>query len=834
MPEPTLDRFAPLRPRTNGTPTALSDFSTAPGELSTARVLVALRRRWRLVLATTLLATAVAAVSHVTAIPQYSAVAVLRLGSERQAVAGDIETAPQQLSRSSDPLLSLVQLLESRAVVGAVVDSLGLRLVPLKPRHTPRMLFGRSRLLPKHLDSVRVEPGAPVGTISFEFSSERFVATSSEGAGVQSRYGVPVRLGGTRFIVPSAPGVATAAVEIVPRDEAIDHVLANLSVRQRGGTDVVDVRYTDADASRARDVANLAVLVFQMENIGSSREIARHRREFAGQQLRETDSLLAAAQGALTAFRSRQQLSSASDNLAAEQAAAMALNARRAELEADQRVFASLLAKLKSAADSERVDGLRALAYSPEVGGDPRVARLHQQIFTYQSRLDSLTTGQWRSADTNPDVLQLRTLLRSSQEELVRMLQSRLTALDERRQALASLSSRSGATLRAMPALEAAQLGLEQRVGSLTSLHDQLQRDFEMARMAEAVQAGAVDVIDLAPLPYEPSGLPSWLRLAVALLLGLLLGGAIAFLLDTRRSIACPEDVQRVLHMQDLVVIPPVAGATHGIANRLHGLLGPGDDGRTGVSAEIAALAAQPTAAAEAFRMLRTGLLWSGVVPQLRSIAVTSSLPGEGKTLTALNLAVTFARDGRRVLLVDADLRGARLHCALRISRWPGLSDLLQSDGSLGRLTEPSWSFLPGPSPPSADAGKAALIHSTAVPGLWLLPAGNKVPGSAGLMTEPKLKRLLESAARSFDVVVLDVPPLLVSADAAILAGLADGAVFVVSAGRTGWAAAERARRQLDTVGAHVLGAVLNDPEGRVPSFGDYYYPYHYEHAAAE
>ena len=143
---------------------------------------------------------------------------------------------------------------------------------------------------------------------------------------------------------------------------------------------------------------------FRELNLQSAREKSTRRRVFLEQQFDRTDSLLNRAQAELASFRSRQQLASSASKLEAEQSAMISLEGRRSELESDRNTYTTLLAKLKTTNDTDREEALRALATSPALGDNPTVASLFNQLNNYQFRLDSMTTGPWAAAQTNPDV----------------------------------------------------------------------------------------------------------------------------------------------------------------------------------------------------------------------------------------------------------------------------------------------------------------------------------------------------------------------------------------------------------------------------------------------
>ncbi|HEY9450002.1 MAG TPA: CpsD/CapB family tyrosine-protein kinase, partial [Gemmatimonadaceae bacterium] len=213
------------------------------------------------------------------------------------------------------------------------------------------------------------------------------------------------------------------------------------------------------------------------------------------------------------------------------------------------------------------------------------------------------------------------------------------------------------------------------------------------------------------------------------------------------------------------------------------------------------------SAGAEAYRTLRTKLLFSRAAGTLKTIVVTSPFTQDGKSTTAANLATAFAQHGMRTLLVDCDLRRPTQHEIFRVPREPGLTELLASDGIV------------------AGTGRRTNIE-----GLSLITAGALPPDPSELVGSARMRTILARFAESFDVIVIDSPPVLPVADAAILATLADGALLVVRAGSTNRKAAQLAVQQLEDVDARVLGVVLNDPKAQVPLYDQYGYASYYSY----
>jgi protein-tyrosine kinase len=207
------------------------------------------------------------------------------------------------------------------------------------------------------------------------------------------------------------------------------------------------------------------------------------------------------------------------------------------------------------------------------------------------------------------------------------------------------------------------------------------------------------------------------------------------------------------------------------------------------------------SAAAEAYRTLRTNIQFAGLDRPCRTIVITSATPAEGKTTTAANFGVVCAQAGSRVCLVDVDLRKPSLHRVFRMDNQRGLTTALLEGKTLGDVAVP-----------------------TIVPGLSVVVSGPLPPNHAELSASKRMHDLLEAAARDFDLVICDTPPVLSVSDAVALSARCDGVILVVRVGGVSTAVVRRAAEQIDAVKGRILGVVLNRVDMRRDG---YYAEYH-------
>jgi capsular exopolysaccharide synthesis family protein len=694
----------------------------------------------------------------------------------------------QVLGRETDVMLSQIQVMMSRQVARDVVEREGFRL---QPAENQRFLT--------ELSNVRVDSTAADGIVKFRFSPTGW-SMSHAGMSVTGGYNQPLALAGVTVNVVRKPADSVAIYKVASMSSAIAALKAGFSVSTRPKTDVIDIQFTASDPRYAQHVVNAFAQTFKEHNAEGAQQTSRRRRIFLEEQLHETDKMLENAMAQYSAYRSGQKVFSSKEKASAEQSGIVNVDIRRADLNAQRRTYQSLLAQAQRTPEQAE-SALKALVSSPGIASNPVIQQLYSQLTTLEERRDSLTSEG--AAPSNPDVVRINTLISTTSARVMAAVRNQIQGLDAQIDALDNLKRTSTAAIAEAPQAESEEERLNQQVQAVQKISDQLQEDYQKAKMAEAVEAGQVEIVDLADVPTAPISAGRTRKLALGLIVGLLIGIGGAVLIDgMNTSIRRRDDIERVLQIPGLAVIPQFAGV--GATRRLRTGRLASRSGKNGQNAtrELGLVTVHDarSSGAEAYRTLRTNLIFSQAVQSLNTLVVTSGSPAEGKTTTAANLAVSFAQQGMRVLIVDCDLRRARLHKMFGVPREPGLTECV-----LGQFEH------------------EAVTRSTSVPGLYILPSGLLPPNPSELLGGEKMKNTLQALSGAFDLVILDTPPLLAASDAAILSTLADGVVLVVRAGVTESEAAQQAMQQLASVGARVIGAVLNDPDAKVQQYGGYY-----------
>lgn len=330
---------------------------------------------------------------------------------------------------------------------------------------------------------------------------------------------------------------------------------------------------------------------------------------------------------------------------------------------------------------------------------------------------------------------------------------------------------------------------LESDVESSRRMYDILLKRFKETTLTGTLQENNILVVDAAETPLNPVRPQKALNIFLAVVFGLVMGCGLAFFLDyLDNTIKNEDDLKRYLNL-------PFLGYVLRIKS----------DPKGGFKPELLTHQSPKLPICESFRSVRTNIVFSSA-GQMRVLMLTSSVPEEGKSLVTTNLAITMAQDGKRVLLIDADMRKSCLHSIFNLDNRIGLSNYLVGQARIEQIVCP-----------------------TEIPSLFLLPAGPHPPNPSELIGSGKMQELLQNLKGSFDLIMIDSPPLISVTDAAIISRLVDGTVLVVESGRVGRDILRRGVQLLESVRAKIIGLILNKVDLRRDDYYYYqYYSYYY------
>ena len=381
----------------------------------------------------------------------------------------------------------------------------------------------------------------------------------------------------------------------------------------------------------------------------------------------------------------------------------------------------------------------------------------------------SLTPEHYKVQRIQAQITELKTSLNQQRNNIVRRIRNEFEAA-ERRENLLKAQYAGQMQLVSGQAGKATRYNiLKREVESNRQMYDALLQKMKEATVASANRASGVRVLDPASppsVPYKPS---LGTNAAVGLLGGLLLSMA-AVVIRTRNdnTVQLPRDVTSTMGIHELGLIPSGKGPNLGLTTWEHNL----------------------SPMAESFRSAVASMMFSDGTPPKVTV-FTSANPGEGKSTVISNMAIAWAQTRNRVLLIDGDMRRPVQHRFFGLSNRTGISDLLVGDDKI------------------KESSLTACVQPTCVPNLSLLAAGSN-PDVVNFLYSSRLQDLLGMCRRTFDIVLIDSPPMLQMPDARVLARLADGVILVVRSGQTARGAAILATQRLTEDGTPVLGSILN------------------------
>lgn len=586
------------------------------------------------------------------------------------------------------------------------------------------------------------------------------------------------------FAVMSAPSPLSKLIQMVlgtnadpdapidveaRREQLVGLVRSGLAVEPVAKSRLVRIHFTSPDAALSAKIANAVSTGFIESNMERRIDNSAYAREFLEDRLEQVKLKLQDSEKAMADFAQAEQIVNVGDRQ----------SMRSAELE-------SLNAALTQARQ-ERIDAEARLRQSAGVNAYSHPLMLQnpgiQALRATRSTLEAQYQEKLLTFKPNyPLMLQIKSQIAEIDKQLeseVKLIKSGVNAIyqaaRDKESMLKEQVDRLMTEVLAMQGRTTNLTLLEREVETNRQLYDALLQRYKEIGITSNVDSNNVSIVDPALRPAGPFSPDVFRNFMMSLMVGLMLGLLLAFLFEyLDDTLKRPDEIEKHLGIGVLGVIPKLEGITPEEASM---------DPRSAFS--------------EAYRSVRTSLQFSTEAGVPKCLLVTSASASEGKTTTALTLARNFAQLGRRVLLIDADLRNPSLHRVLGCDNSVGLSN-----------------FLAGGIKP------AAAIKPTKTLRLTFIPAGPLPPNPAELLAGPKMVSLLSLAAEKFDQVIIDGPPIMGLADSPILSNLSSGTLLVIEGGGTRIATAKEALKRLFGARAHVVGALITKFDVRAAGYG--------------
>lgn len=770
------------------------------------------QRNKLLILACVLAASAVAWLYNVRATPYYQSSTTLRINddSRSSAAAGELNLT---LFQSGSAIETEMAVLQSRMMAQSVAESLDMRMRLVEPDETAIADLFRDVQLPYD---------APSRAYTLRRDESTFVVLDADGRqlGIATP-GTPTRLGQVGFtLTPRARSYDRIRFVTRSLDRVVGEIRSGLTV-QRPSRDqsIIEIRFEGPEPRYVARIANALAHRFRVYRRSVQQTEASSTIDFLERQIDTLAVQLRAAEDELREFREREQIVSLVEEGASSIERNAALETQRDLIRSERDGLSELLVELDQA-DRQQRDPLlpsparRVMAY-PGLAGNAGASQMLSTLIMLENERAALLD---RRKPDDPDVQVLTGRIHGVEDELRHLTGTYLKSLQSQLATIESQLQEGAVQLAEFPGKEAEYQRLLRQTTLLEGIYGLLQADLKEAQIAQAVETPYATVIDPAIVPTRPVRPHKIRNLLLAIGLGLVVGIGAAFGREhLDNTVHTVDEVEALTGVPVLGMIPHMRN--HKLTNGKRKLL-PGR-ARTGLPAArdpnqdfpsrlIVGGDTQNTVA-EAFRSLRTNITFATPDQVPRTIVVTSSREGDGKTTSVVNLAAAFAHQGLKVLLVDSDLRRGVLHKVFKLPKRPGLSNVLVENLPLEQV-----------------------IHTVAIDSdvhLHVMTSGTYPPNPAELLGSPRLRSALDSLAELYDVVLIDSPPLTVVTDAAVVAPNVDGVLVVARASQTEVGALEFAMLQLRNVNARVKGTILNDlgiHDRRHGSQGYYAYTYEY------
>ncbi len=621
----------------------------------------------------------------------------------------------------------------------------------------------------------------------------------------------------------------------------INSMINKVITERSGKTNIIDIIVISTDPHEARDIAQNLAEVFTEEHQSQRSRQDRETREFIEEQLNKSKATLRTAELELKDFREDNPGPVLDEHVRIRIEELIDLKKEQRRLDQDiqglEVQFNELVDRLgdpseKMARTNIDTKGLwgggmgAALDTGEAAGpvidwisspqGEGPLGLLNRQILELELQRHGLLE---RYRPDYPAVKDLDKKIHDLVLELRREVEGNLNVMKGRRDSLMAYIYKSEAVLDSVPDNHRRYAQLLREVNLREDDYAFLTQKYQEAKIQEADQADEVSIVRPALINAKPININITRTISVGFVIGLMLGLVLAFFFETfDTSIGTIEDVEEYLQVPVLGVIPHIniEEVMERLVKKNKSLQ---DSPNLEANARLVTQFAPKDPVAEAYRTLRTTLQFRSISHPVKSIVATSAALQEGKSTTLVNLAITIAQDGSRVLLVGCNMRRPTLFKVFGLEHKKGVTDIVMGREPWQNCVKGVTDIIMG------GMGLDPILMTPGLENLNIVTSGGVPPNPAEMLGSSNMKKFMDEVREEFDLVLFDAPPVLPVTDAAILSNHADGTLLIYRSGKVPRAALRRAKVQIESVGGTVLGVVLNDLKAEIAGYaGSHYY----------
>ncbi|MFM6217899.1 MAG: GumC family protein [Dolichospermum sp.] len=616
-------------------------------------------------------------------------------------------------------------------------------------------------------------------------------------------------------VIRSNPIIIKTINELKIKDKkgtpmSTDNFLKILKLKTIRGTDVMEISYKSTDKQEAANVVNSLMKYYLESNIRTNRAEAMSAREFLSQELPKVEKRVTEAEIALRRFKEKNRVVAldVEARVSLESLGKLTESITQSQGELAAAYTRSLALQNEMGLTTQQAVDLSTLSQSPGVqqvlteyqktqqelavlrtiytNQNPKVVDLLLQEAAQKKELEARVVQTIGNSNSLPtDNLQIGELKQALTQDLVKSEVEKLALTNQVRE-LRKVFMVNKSRLDSLPRLEQQQLQLQRQLMVAQTTYQELLRQFQLVQVIENQNVGNARIISEALVPEIPVSPKKPLNLALGGFLGVLLGAGTALLLESMNQyLKNIEEANRLVGFPLLGTIPLFGDKKK--KNSVEGLL------------EVPLLDQPYSPVSTSLEMLNTNLGFTISDKELQVILITSSTSGEGKSFVAANLAVAASHVGKRVLLIDGDMRRPRQHRIWEIPNLLGMSNILVGHNDL-----------------------KTAIHKVFL-NVDMLPAGKVPPNPVTLLDSQRMDDLIKEARKDYDFVVIDAPPLTAVTDPLIIGKFVDGLLLVVRPGQVEYSALKSSKSLLNQSKVPVLGMAVNGVSEE-SGYGGYYY----------